>query len=164
MIVDKKSLLKIRYKGVIVTKGTPMMKFVLSFLLFSTSVLANRDSVAFFYTTKKVNVLLNEKKVNSRISQFMDAVGAHDAVLLVSKDGDVRLGCAREEDRGTCTFTFYPSSTVLIENKELKVEKEVGDFNLPANLEFEMRFKGSMKDELNLSISNGRILIFAAKK
>ena len=141
-----------------------MMKLILCSLLFSTSVLANLDSVAFFYTTKKVNVLLNEKNINSRISQFMDAVGAHDSVLLVSKDGDVRLGCAREDDRGTCTFTFYPSESVLIENKELKVNKELGDFNLPADLEFEMSFKGSMKDQLNLSISNGRILIFAAKK
>ena len=140
------------------------MKLVLALLLLSTQALANRDSVAFFYTSKKVNVLLNEKKVNSRISQFMDVVGAHDNMLLVSQDGDVRLGCAREDDRGTCTFTFYPSPTVLIANKELRVDKELADFHLPDDLEFSMNFKGSMKDELNLSISNGRILIFATKK
>lgn len=141
-----------------------MLKFILCALLFSSSVFANRDSVAFFYTAKKVNILINERIIDSRISQFMDVVGSENSMLLVSEQGDVRLGCARVEERSTCTFTFYPSEDVVIANKELWVEKDLEDFNLPANLEFAMSFKGSMKDQLDLRISNGRIFIFGTKK
>lgn len=138
-----------------------MHKFLSLLLSLSTSALAARDSVAYFYSPQKVNVLLNERGINSRIQQFMNVLGGENELMIVT--GDMKLGCARKEDRATCTFTFYPSPTIKFINKELFVEKSLVSLELDERLEFEMSFQGSMKDQLNLRLSEGQLFIFASK-
>lgn len=140
-----------------------MIKILCLGLIISTQALAARDSVAYFYSAKKVNVLLNERGFNSRIHQFLQALGEESGTLLVSADNDIRLGCAAEEDRATCTFTFYPSDAVKFEDKKLFVEKDLGSFGIDPYIEFEMSFRGSMKDQIQLRLSNGMLTIFASK-
>jgi len=140
-----------------------MFKIFCLGLLISTQVVAARDSVAFFYSAKKVNVLLNERGFNTRIHQFLEAIGADQGVHLVSEDNDIRLGCATEDNRATCTFTFYPSSSVKIVDKKLFVNKDVSSLGIEPYTEFEMSFQGSMKDQIQLRISNGVLTIFASK-
>lgn len=140
-----------------------MLKFVVLLFLVSTPVLGARDSVAYFYSAKKVNVLINERGFNSRIQQFMDALNEKSSMLLVSEDHDIRLGCAREEDRATCTFTFYPSSSVSLVDKKLYVHKQLLSFGITEDVEFEMIFQSSMKDQIQLRLSDGQLIIFASK-
>lgn len=140
-----------------------MLKWIFLALTISTSALANLDSVAYFYSKNKVNVLLNERGYESRISAFMDAVGEKEVMLLVSNEGDIKLGCARQDDRATCTFTFYPSESVKIVDKKLYVVKDIRSLGLAEDIEFSMSFKGSMKDQIQLGISGGVLSIFASK-
>lgn len=140
-----------------------MYKLLGLFLLFSTTALAARDSVAYFYSSTKANILINERGYQSRLQQLMDVVGAGDSMLLISKDQDIKLGCARSDERTTCTFTFYPSSSVKFQNKKMYVETELTKLGLDESLEFEMSFEGSMKDQVHLRFSQGKLFIFASK-
>ena len=134
------------------------------FAFISTASLAQRDSVAFFYTPKKINVLINEKGEVSRLHDFMNFFKVGNELILKSEDKDIKLECAREFDRATCTFTFYPSSNVQTDNRELHVEKELTNFGVVTSDAFEMSFRGSMKDNIHLVIDNGILLISASKK
>lgn len=132
--------------------------------LFSTVSLAQRDSVAFFYTPKKINVLINERGQVSRLQNFMNFFNADNVLILKSQDQDIKLECAREIDRATCTFTFYPSVNVQTVNRELHVLKDLSNFGLQTSESFAMSFKGSMKDNIHLVIENGVLNITASKK
>ena len=132
--------------------------------LFSTVSLAQRDSVAFFYTPQKINVLINERGEVSRLQSFMSFFNAGNELILRSQDKDIKLECARMIDRATCTFTFYPSVNVQTVNRELHVMKDLANFGLDINESFEMKFLGSMKDNIHLVIENGVLNITASKK
>ena len=134
------------------------------FAFISTASLAQRDSVAFFYTPKKINVLINERGEVSRLHHFMNFFKAGNELILRSEDKDIKLECAREFDRATCTFTFYPSLDVQTVNRELHVEKALSNFGVETVDAFEMSFRGSMKDNIHLSIVNGFLTISASKK
>lgn len=140
-----------------------MFKLLLLGIFVSTSTLAARDSIAYFYTDKKVNILLNERGYNSRISGLMEAVGHVEAMLLVSDELDMKLGCAVADIRSTCTFTFFPSKDVQFVDKKLLVKKELASLGIDPSVEFEMTFQGSMKDHLTLRLTNGFLTIFASK-
>ena len=140
-----------------------MFKFLILAFFLSTSAIAARDSIAYFYSAKKVNILINERGYNSRIQEFMDVLGIEEAMLLVSDELDVKLGCAVSDNRSTCTFTFYPSNDVKFIDKKLYVEKNLLSLGVDPALEFEMAFQGSMKDHMTLRLSEGRLTIFASK-
>lgn len=133
-------------------------------MLISLPVFASRDSIAFFYKTEKVGILLNERGTNGRIQNFMDFLGAQENMLLLSKNGDVKLGCARNEENASCTFTFLPSANVETQNKELNVKISLNQFDLEVTEDFEMSFLGSMKDKLDLKVIDNELIIYAAKK
>ena len=137
---------------------------LLSALTISFHTLASRDSVAFFYTAKKVNVLINERGVSSRLHAFMDFFKADTELFLVSNKGDIKLGCAREVDKVACTFTFTPSEDVSLDNRELRVVTAISEFGIEGDDSFEMSFRSSMKDNITLTIENGELVIFASKK
>lgn len=143
-----------------------MTKFfiILALALYSLTTLAQRDSVAFFYNHKKINVLINERGMNSRLHDFMNQFGAEGDLLLTSSDQDINLGCAREIDRVSCTFTFFPSSDVHFVDRELQVHKSLKTFGLAQENYFEMSFRSSMKDNIHLIIEDGILKITASKK
>lgn len=138
--------------------------FILILSLYSLTTLAQRDSVAFFYTPKKVNVLINERGVDSRLHAFMDYFRVDTELLLTSVDQDIQLGCAREVDRVSCTFTFHPSTDVQIANRELLVQKDLRALEVETSGSFEMSFRSSMKDNIHLTIIDGVLRISASKK
>lgn len=137
---------------------------VFCFTLFSFSTFAQRDSVAFFYTPQKINVLLNERGEVSRLQSFMNYFEVGHELILHSQDGDIKFECARMIDKATCTFTFYPSKDVQTVNRELRVLKDLANFNVTRTDSFEMHFQGSMKDNFHLLINDGVLTISASKK
>lgn len=139
--------------------------FILTFaLIISSHAFASRDSIAFFYTPKKVNVLINERGTNSRLHDFMNFFNASNELVLLSKSGDIKLGCAREVDKVACTFTFLPSVNVALDNRELHVAASMTEFGMESNDSFEMSFRSSMKDNMTLSVAGGELVIYASKK
>ncbi len=138
--------------------------FLASSLIISTQTFASRDSIAFFYTPKKVSVLINERGTNSRLHDFMDFFNADNDMVLTSKKGDIKLGCARDIDKVSCTFTFLPSENVALDNRELHVLTTLNDFGVESDDSFEMRFRSSMKDNITLTVTDGELVISASKK
>lgn len=132
--------------------------------LLSTSAIASRDSIAFFYTPAKVNILINERGMDSRLHDFMNHFNAGNELILESEKGDITLGCAREINKVACRFTFTPSNNVAIENKELAVLAKMSSFGIMSDDSFEMSFRGSMKDNMSFTIEHGVLKIFASKK
>lgn len=144
------------------------MKFknllLLASIFISSQAMAARDSVAFFYSAKKVNILLNERASAGRIQQFMDLFKAEDSLFLINADQDVKLGCARELDRATCTFTFYPGNNVEFETKEIFFKQDLAEFGVVVSEDFEMSFESSMKDKMKLSVEDNVLYITGSKK
>lgn len=143
-----------------------MFKLTLTLMLslFSAVSYAQLDSVAFFYTPQKINVLINERGEVSRLQNFMNFFNAGHELFLVSKDNDIKFACARDYDKATCTLTFYPSQDVQTQNRELRLVKSLENFDLDIQDSFTMSFRGSMKDNFHLVIENGVMTIFASKK
>lgn len=135
-----------------------------SLFFFSVSAMASRDSIAFFYTPAKVNILINERGVNSRLHDFMNYFKAGQELIFESENGDITLGCVRDINKVACRFTFIPSSNVAIENKELSVLADMTSFRVMTKDSFKMTFLGSMKDNMSFSIENGELRILASKK
>lgn len=137
---------------------------VLASIFLSTQAMAGRDSVAFFYSTKKVNILMNERASAGRIQQFMDLFNADNELVLINAEQDVKVGCARELDRATCTFTFYPGNNVEFATREIFFKQDLKEFGVAANGDFEMIFESSMKDKIKLIIEDNVLYITGSKK
>lgn len=143
-----------------------MHKYILLPFMLVTSSLAwaNFDSIAFFYSPNKVNVLINERGTSSRLHDFMNLFTDAHELVLISENNDMKIGCARSVEKVACTFTFYPSHYVRIEDKELAAAVPLM-FLSPVVLDgFEMSFRSSMKDNLQLQIRDGVVVISGSKK
>lgn len=133
-------------------------------ILASSFAWANQDSIAFFYSPNKVNVLINEKGTSSRLHDFMNLFTDAHELLLVSENKDMKIGCARSVEKVACTFTFYPSHYVRIDDRQLAAAVPLL-FLSPSVLDnFEMNFRSSMKDNLQLHIRDGVVVISGSKK
>nr|BFD67860.1 hypothetical protein HAGR004_28820 [Bdellovibrio sp. HAGR004] len=139
------------------------MKKIFLFLvsvLGSAQVFAAADSVAVFHRAEKVGVLLNERAAVGRIQQFMDAVGADSRFRWLSVDESVKIECAREDVRATCTIRFLPSESVAIQGRSVKAFVATQDF--PQS--FEMTFESSMEDRFILQMGQQGLWLWAGKR
>jgi hypothetical protein len=137
---------------------------LISMVLISTLSWAHQDSIAFFYSPNKVNVLINERGTFSRLHDFMNLFTDTHELLLVSENNDMKIGCARSVEKVACTFTFYPSHYVRIEDSLLAAAVPLTFFTPSVLDNFEMSFRSSMKDNLQLQIRNGVVVISGSKK
>ncbi|WP_347357242.1 hypothetical protein [Bdellovibrio sp.] len=135
-------------------------------ILFLVSMLAGAqafaaaDSVAVFHRAEKVGVLLNERAAYGRIHQFMDAVGADSRFRWLTADESVKIECAREDVRATCTLRFLPSEIVAIKGRSVKALVATSDFPQP----FEMTFESSMEDRFILQMGPEGLSLWAGKR
>lgn len=137
---------------------------LISMVLISTLSWAHQDSIAFFYSPNKVNVLINERGTFSRLHDFMNLFTDTHELLLVSENNDMKIGCARSVEKVACTFTFYPSHNVRIEDRHLAVTVPLMFLTSMVIDDFEMNFRSSMKDSLQLQIKNGVVVTSGSKK
>lgn len=144
------------------------MKFMIVSLVAMMSVasaFASRDSVAFFYSPKKVSVLINERSLVGRLDGFMRHLGQSNSLRAISQDGSMDLGCARGDIGISCTFTFIPGQDIRIQNRSLAVLTHISALNLANNGAFQMSFASSMKDLFYFEMNeNGEILMEGSKK
>lgn len=132
-------------------------------LLISNIAVASHDSVAFFYTAKKVGVQINERGSNGRIQQLMNHLDVSNELYLLSEDETIMLGCARTFEAASCSFRFLPGKDVVIENRSLTLATDLENLGLGELEDFSISFASSMKDRLNLEIKNGKIFITGSK-
>ncbi|UXR65158.1 hypothetical protein EZJ49_02710 [Bdellovibrio bacteriovorus] len=139
-----------------------MKRAVLFFLGMMTSaqVFAAADSVAVFHRAEKVGVLLNERAAYGRIQQFMDAMGAESRFRWLTADESVKIECAREDVRATCTIRFLPSEVVAIQGRSVKAFVATNDFPQM----FEMTFESSMEDRFILKAGPEGLWLWAGKR
>lgn len=136
----------------------------LLFFNFISNACASRDSIGFFYRSEKVDIVLTERSKNGRIPRFMDYLLVNNSVFLENNEKTIKLGCAREENRSSCTFTFYPhEAKILIKDKTLIVSMPLDELGLISNGDFEMYFEGSMNDKMFFEIKNNILSIEASK-
>ncbi|WP_374035152.1 hypothetical protein ACES2I_04960 [Bdellovibrio bacteriovorus] len=137
-----------------------LMAVILMLLAGAGAAQAAADSVAVFHRAEKVGVLLNERGAYGRIQQFMDAVGAEARYRWLSADESVKIECAREDVRATCTIRFLPSEIVKIQGRSVKAFVATKEF--PQS--FEMAFESSMEDRFNLVLTPEGIELWAGKR
>ncbi len=133
-------------------------------ILASSLVSAGQDSIAFFYSPTKVNVLINERGATSRLHDFMNLFTDTHELVLVSENNDIKIGCERSLEKVACTFTFYPSHYVRIEDKQLVAAVPLMFLSSTVVDNFEMNFRSSMKDNLKFQIRDGVVVISGSKK
>jgi|GEM_PF-2667568 hypothetical protein len=134
-------------------------------LLFSVQTFAAADSVAVFHRAEKVVVLINDQGANSRLQQFMNALGADSKVQVESNESGIRVQCSRAADTASCTFAFFPSENVRIAPKNLDASTTLVDLGLKAiSAEgFETSFESSREDRFTVKF-NEHFIFFAASK
>jgi len=130
-------------------------------LFFSFSAQAARDSVGVFYSSQKVNILINERGMNQRLHQFMDAMGWADNHYWANETETLKIHCAREEAKGVCVFTLKPSENVSFNTKSAEAHFVEKSFNAKP---FEMAFESSMQDKFLIRVQGSEVFIWAGKK
>jgi hypothetical protein len=126
---------------------------------------ANRDSVGFFYKEDKVVVLINERTSYGRLHALLDHLNLGDRLNVLSNDETIKLSCTKSWEGVGCTFRFFPSENVTIENRSLIAEASLEALGLDNNGEFEISFASSMKDKLHIRITeDGKLIITGSKK
>ena len=136
------------------------------FFMLSLSALAapGRDSVAFFYRTDKVVVLINERGQAGRLQDFFAVLGASENFYVSNEDESMKFGCSRNFEGASCTFTFFPAPNLQIVERSLKGRAHLQDFGLSTDGPFSMYFESSMKDKFTLEIDAEGALFFSGSK
>lgn len=138
------------------------IKFVIPLvLLFSIQTQAARDSVGVFYSPEKVNILINERGMNQRLHQFMDAMGWVDNHYWENETGTLKIHCAREDAKGVCVFTLKPSDVVNFKGKSAEAHFAEPSFSASP---YEMTFESSMQDKFFIKVEGSEVYIWAGKK
>ncbi len=130
-------------------------------LFFSIQTQAARDSVGVFYSTEKVNVLINERGMNQRLHQFMDAMGWAENHYWENEAGTLKIHCAREDAKGVCVFTLKPSEHVVFKGKSAEAHFVENSFSA---VPYEMTFESSMQDKFLIKVQGSEVYIWAGKK
>ncbi len=139
-----------------------MNKFIFALTLMCASIVhAAADSVAVFHRPEKVVVLINENGTESRLQQFMNALSADHRVFWVTRDESIKIDCARNTDKVSCTFRFTPSDSVIIEEKRVWAETEAAELS---KNEFQMSFESSQEDRFHLTMTPEGIQFWAGKR
>lgn len=127
----------------------------------ASNALAAADSVAVFHRPEKVVVLINENGTDSRLQQFMNALSADHRVFWVTRDESIKIDCARNTEKVSCTFRFTPSENVIIEEKRVWAETDAAELN---KNEFQMSFESSQEDRFHLTMTPSGIQFWAGKR
>lgn len=128
-------------------------------LIFGLSTQAASDSVGVFHRPEKVIVLMTEIGSATRLKNFIQAVSDEAGFTWLSADESLKIQCAYETSKASCTFRLLPSSSVIISDK--RASAEIADF--PAK-DVNFRFESSQKDVFELEVHEQNLKLTAAKR
>lgn len=134
--------------------------FLTSFLL-SVTALASLDSVGVFHRPDKVVVLVTDNNPSGRIQEFMTALGTDELFIWKNSDQSISIRCGRSSREASCTFRFFPSESVQIENKSVNAFISAEEL---ASADFSIDFESSMGDRFILKNTAQGLNFEASKK